>query len=108
MEKYGRELHTLRLPCPGPVKVTLYCLYEKPKTSWWEGRDKDEDPDVDNLAKTVLDALRGMVWDDDNRAVGLHVEKFFFRHQGVYLIADFYETTRNPKKTGSKGKRTRN
>lgn len=31
--------------------------------------------DVDNLAKTVLDACKGVVWKDDSQVVSLHIVK---------------------------------
>lgn len=33
-------------------------------------------PDIDNLAKSVLDALNGVAWADDNQIIGLEVRKF--------------------------------
>lgn len=33
-------------------------------------------PDVDNIAKNVLDALTGHAWDDDTQVVDLRVKKF--------------------------------
>ena len=33
-------------------------------------------PDVDNIAKSVLDALNGVAWDDDKQVVFLLVRKF--------------------------------
>jgi Holliday junction resolvase RusA-like endonuclease len=32
-------------------------------------------PDVDNLARTLLDALSGLVWSDDARIVNLNIRK---------------------------------
>ena len=32
-------------------------------------------PDVDNLSKTILDALNGVLWRDDAQVVDLHVTK---------------------------------
>jgi Holliday junction resolvase RusA-like endonuclease len=37
----------------------------------------DKKPDVDNYAKTVMDAINGVVWTDDGRVVDLHIEKFY-------------------------------
>lgn len=37
----------------------------------------DKKPDVDNYAKTVLDAINGLVWTDDGRVVDLHIQKFY-------------------------------
>jgi Holliday junction resolvase RusA-like endonuclease len=84
-----------RLPHTGPIKLTLYFIYAQPTTRWWDGRDKDDVLDLDNLAKTMMDGLNGIVWDDDKRIVGLHVEKFFWESlEGTYLCAEFFEPTR--------------
>jgi len=48
------------------------------------GRDKD----VDNCAKSVLDALNGILYDDDKQVVGLHVIKYFDKERpgvSVYI-----------------------
>jgi Holliday junction resolvase RusA-like endonuclease len=34
-------------------------------------------PDVDNLAKGIKDALKGIIWRDDSQVVDLHVQKWY-------------------------------
>ena len=34
-------------------------------------------PDTDNLAKSILDALNGLAYDDDKQIVELEVKKFY-------------------------------
>jgi len=34
-------------------------------------------PDADNIAKPILDALKGIVFEDDNQIVQCHIEKIF-------------------------------
>ena len=34
-------------------------------------------PDLDNLAKGVMDAVKGILWKDDSIVVTLHVKKFY-------------------------------
>lgn len=57
--------------------LTLTAVFHLPKPSsapkwklWARGR-----PDVDKLARAVLDALTGVLWVDDSRVVSLHVQK---------------------------------
>ena len=57
--------------------LALRAVFHLPKPSsapkwklWARGR-----PDVDKLARAVLDALTGVVWIDDSRVVSLHVSK---------------------------------
>lgn len=34
-------------------------------------------PDLDNVAKIILDGLNGVAWHDDAQVVGLYVEKYY-------------------------------
>lgn len=54
----------------GPVRVTIECVFEMPK-SWskakklkHDGQPHTQKPDVDNIAKAILDGL-SEVWPDD-------------------------------------------
>ena len=42
-------------------------------------------PDVDNLAKSVLDALNGVAWEDDSQIVRLSVSKQYRETPDVYI-----------------------
>lgn len=42
-------------------------------------------PDIDNLAKAVLDALNGVAWDDDSQIVKLTASKEYSVEPYVYL-----------------------
>jgi Holliday junction resolvase RusA-like endonuclease len=42
-------------------------------------------PDVDNLAKSVLDALNGIAWVDDSQIVKLSAEKHYSIEPYVYI-----------------------
>jgi len=57
-----------------PLKVTIEATYKAPKSV---NRRKYHMPlgDVDNLAKTVLDALNGVLFEDDTQVVDLRVKK---------------------------------
>ena len=48
-------------------------------------------PDVDNMAKAVLDALNGLAWADDSQIVRLSITKEYTREPYVYLY--MYEYT---------------
>lgn len=48
-------------------------------------------PDVDNMAKAVLDALNGLAWEDDSQIVRLSVTKEYTRDPYVYFY--MYEYT---------------
>ena len=69
--------------CPSPVQLNMDIFVPIPK-SWSKikrtralnGEEYPATkPDVDNVAKGVLDALNGIVFDDDKRVVGLSISK---------------------------------
>ena len=54
----------------GPLRVDCLFLFPRPKSLIFKKRDMPrvrhiKKPDADNLAKSVLDALNGLVWVDD-------------------------------------------
>lgn len=57
----------------GPLKVNIAFSLPKPK------RPRSEfpitRPDIDNLAKAILDALNGVAWEDDGLICNLSLEK---------------------------------
>lgn len=66
-----------KAPMGRPVRVDITCSRPLPK-----GRPRRVDsepdvvkPDVDNVAKLVLDALNGLAWHDDSQVMALHVRK---------------------------------
>lgn len=61
-------------PLDGPLEVTLM-FYLKQPNSMKDGQPHIKRPDVDNLAKGVLDALNGICWHDDAQICMLVIEK---------------------------------
>ena len=72
-------------PLEGPVKVTIIAYFTFPKSR--SKRDRAEmrnglvpclnRADVDNLAKSILDAMNGIVYLDDRQVTRLLVEKYY-------------------------------
>ncbi len=67
-------------PITGPVAVTLLFLFPRPKSMVWARRPmprahKATKPDIENVAKAVLDALTGQLWVDDAQVASLSVVK---------------------------------
>lgn len=58
-----------------PLNVKVDCVIKRPKTSVLDAPRGD----VDNYAKSVLDALNGVLWDDDDQILKLTVTKRFTR-----------------------------
>lgn len=61
-------------PFKGPLCLTIGFIFERP-----HARLKEEahiiKPDLDNLAKGVMDALNGIAWHDDSQVVSLILNK---------------------------------
>lgn len=70
----------IRLPIPRsyPRKRSEACLkgLERPTKK----------PDIDNLAKSVLDGINGVIWRDDSQIVSLHVTKVYSTQPGVDVL----------------------
>lgn len=68
-------------PMDGPLIVSLVFVFPRPKGMVWKRREmprayKVGRPDADNLAKSVLDSLNGLLWIDDSQVVDLRVRKY--------------------------------
>lgn len=79
-EQAGRHLinaaTNARAPVPleGPLAVTVVCHVQRPKTTKLD----HPKPDVDNYAKSVLDAAtQAGLWGDDSQVVSLQVRKLW-------------------------------
>jgi len=75
-------------PIQGPVGLLLYCYMPYANTHMGTGRNAKKPkpsapeyhtktPDVDNLAKFVMDALTGLFWKDDSQIISLTVVKTY-------------------------------
>ena len=45
-------------------------------------------PDVDNVAKNILDALKGTIFKDDAQVVDLHVSKYYGKSAHVDIVVE--------------------
>lgn len=66
------------------LRVNLYFYFSLPKYLQKKSKDSliyhTKKPDLDNLSKTYLDALTGLVWKDDAQVVHLNVWKGYGEH----------------------------
>lgn len=65
-----------------PCAVFMDMAYEVPKSytksrkaQCYSQQKQPGKPDADNVAKAILDAMNGIVYEDDRRAVFLHIVK---------------------------------
>ena len=61
----------------GPVTVTATFYLPRPKSLGKKSKAHVTRPDVDKLARSIGDALTGVVFRDDAQIVGLHVQKCY-------------------------------
>ena len=69
----------------GPIKALIHVFYEIPqsatkkrRTAILEGLElPTKKPDVDNIAKIILDSLNGIAFHDDSQVTNLVVEKYY-------------------------------
>lgn len=72
-------------PLTGPVSVSIILRFGIPDS--WTKKKKAEarenrllptkKPDIDNCVKAVLDAMNGVLWDDDSQVVHMVVSKVY-------------------------------
>jgi Holliday junction resolvase RusA-like endonuclease len=70
------------LPYDEPITLDIVAIFTAPKRSLKaqalpNAAFKMTKPDIDNLAKTVLDACNGIVWRDDSRVAVLNITKIY-------------------------------
>jgi len=83
-----------REPLETPLAVYLYFRLPIPKSypkkriaACLSGSERPtKKPDLDNLAKSVLDALNGVIYQDDSQIVSLHMTKVYSQHPGIDLL----------------------
>lgn len=72
----------LHAPTNAPCAVFVDMAYEVPKSytkrqkaKCYSQQQQPGKPDADNVAKAILDAMNGIVYDDDRRVISLHLLK---------------------------------
>jgi Holliday junction resolvase RusA-like endonuclease len=67
-------------PLLGPVKVEVTFVMPRPSSMRWVRKPMNRTwcgvlPDFDNLVKSLLDPLKGLVWKDDGQIAVAHIVK---------------------------------
>ena len=80
---YKNQIKEMAVPYYEPIKVTIVAYFGIPK-SWSKKKQKqallgeilpNNNKDVDNIAKIILDALNGVAYADDHFITDLEVKK---------------------------------
>ena len=75
----------------GKIEISITAYYEPPKSLSRKkrealvGQPHDKKPDIDNMAKAVLDALNGKAYTDDKNIVRLTVDKYYGESDMLYV-----------------------
>ncbi len=75
-------------PVGEPLAVTLAFVLPRPKSLPQRERYPARRPDIENLAKAVLDAMAGIVYRDDAQIVRLSVAKDYGPVPGVAICVE--------------------
>jgi Holliday junction resolvase RusA-like endonuclease len=78
-------------PWLGALKLDLVFYLARPVSLPKRVYHHIKKPDCDNLAKTVKDALKGLIYKDDSQVVLLAVRKLYDERPGVAILAEFWE-----------------
>lgn len=78
--------HWPKIPACIPVSVNVNALFASPKKAKRTGPVLKK-PDVDNIAKVVLDALNKCVWTDDAQVHGLVITKEYCSSRAPLVLA---------------------
>lgn len=68
-----------------PIEAIITCYYSIPKSMSKANKEKayhgklrpTKKPDLDNVAKVVLDSLNGLAYKDDSQVVSLKIDKYY-------------------------------
>lgn len=83
--EYQRQCEDIRFPDGTPLFVKIIAFYEIPKSVSKKKREQMlngeivplKKPDLDNIAKCVLDSLNGIAYRDDSQVVELTIRKYY-------------------------------
>jgi Holliday junction resolvase RusA-like endonuclease len=68
-------------PFAGPVEMSIIAFFPRPKSLQRKSKPQtrlwhDKRPDIENVAKSVLDALNGLAYHDDSQVASLTMAKY--------------------------------
>ena len=85
-------------PLEGRIAITIKAYFDIPKST--SKKEKEEilkgnisptkKPDIDNIAKIILDALNKLAFKDDNQITKLNIEKIYSEQERIYVKIEQY------------------
>lgn len=86
-------------PLKGPLKLFLYVRYTVPssytkkrKESCLNGSEYPKRIDIDNVYKSITDAMNGIVYLDDSQIVEAHIRKLYAEEAGANIMVQEWST----------------
>jgi crossover junction endodeoxyribonuclease RusA len=73
----------------GGVNMTVVFMLARPGSLAKKYTVQNKRPDIDKLARAVLDALTGIAYEDDSQVCGLNLVKAYSTVEGVTIGIDF-------------------
>ncbi|HBI15184.1 MAG TPA: RusA family crossover junction endodeoxyribonuclease [Desulfobulbaceae bacterium] len=80
----GKYKHWPQIPACVPVSIQINAIFASPKREKRQGPVMKK-PDVDNIAKVVLDAMNNFVFTDDAQVHSLSVSKSYGPDAGLVI-----------------------
>ena len=85
-------------PLDGRISVTIKAYFSIPKNASKKQREEMlnnnispvKKPDIDNIAKIILDALNKLAFNDDNQITKLNIEKVYSEEEKVSVLIEEY------------------
>lgn len=86
-------------PTEKPLKVKITCYYQVPLSVSKKKKEQmlngdivpNVKPDVDNVAKSILDALNGIAYIDDKQIIKLSIQKKYDTHSWTNITIDEWQ-----------------
>lgn len=80
--KHFASRHFKGAPMRGPLRIDCTFVFPRPKGMMWKKKPMPRErhvgkPDRDNVDKAVLDALKGIVFADDNQVCDGRIQKWY-------------------------------
>ena len=99
--EYRRQCHDFKSDSDVPLDVRIMAYYGIPKSTskkkhklmLFKALRPTKKPDIDNIAKAVLDSINRIAYKDDSQIVDLQVRKFYSENPRVVVTIQKAETT---------------
>lgn len=81
-------------PLEGPVRVTIWATFQPPQS--WSGKKTDaaigtyhtQRPDLDNIAKSIKDAINRIAFSDDSQVAELAMRKIWGKTSNTVVMVE--------------------